>query len=183
MKRLLLPLVAAAALAIPASGLAWDGHHSGDGDHNGRFATLSGTGTAFSGGTATATGSVVAGNDHPNGHFSASISTNWSAAQTHTFTDNDGDSDDGAITVSCAPSTATLTLSNGTTTNSSLTGKTCTKTRNGSTTKAGFFGFSSTGVPAFLKEDGTTVKGLVFSGGTAHEDFHLGFSFRLGFHH
>ena len=35
MKRLLLPLAAAAALAIPASGLAWDGDHSGDGDHHG----------------------------------------------------------------------------------------------------------------------------------------------------
>jgi len=179
MKRLLLPLAAAAVLAIPASALAWDGHHSGDGDHHGTFAALSGTGTAFAGATATATGSVVAGNDHPNGHFSASISTNWSAAQTHTFTDNDGDSDDGTITVSCAPSTATLTLSNGTTINSSLTGKTCTKTRNGATTKAGFFGFSSTGVRAFLKEDGTTVKGLVVSGG----ELHFGFSFHFGFHH
>src|SRR5947209_9191967 len=88
MKRLLLPLIAAAALAVRASGLAWDGHHGGDGDRHGTYAARSGTGTAFSGGTATATGSVVAGNDHPNGHFSASISTNWSAAQTHTFTDN-----------------------------------------------------------------------------------------------
>jgi hypothetical protein len=162
-KRLLLPVLAAAALAIPASALAWGGDH-----HHGMFAKLSGTGTAFSGGTATATGSIVAGNDHPNGHFSVSISTNWSAARTHTFTDNDGDSDDGTITVSCAPSTATLTLSNGTTTTSSLTGKTCTKTRNGTLTVAGFFGFSSNGVRAFLKEDGTTVKGLVFSGFRFH---------------
>lgn len=179
MKRLLLPLIAAAALAIPASALAWDGHHSGDGDHHGAFAKLSGTGTAFAGATASATGPVVAGNDHPNEHFTASISTNWSAAQTHTFTDNDGDADDGTITVSCAPATATLALSNGLTTTSSLTGKTCTKTRNGSAATAAFFGFSSTGGRAFLKEDGTTVKGLAFSGRT---DFHFGFSFHLGFH-
>ncbi len=81
-----------------------------------------------------------------------------------------------------APSTATLTLSNGTTTTSSVTGKTCTKTRNGATTKAGLFGYSSTGVHAFPKEDGTTVNGLVFSGGGDH-DFHAGFSFHFSFHH
>jgi hypothetical protein len=178
MRKILIPLVAAAALATPATALAHDNDHH----HGGPFAKLSGTGTSFAATSATATGSVVAGTDHPNGHFSLALSTNWSAAQSKTFTDNDGDSDDGTITVSCAPATATLTLSNGTTSTASLTGKTCSKTRNGAT-KLGFFGASSTGVRAFLKEDGTTVTGVVFSG--SHEDsgFHLGLFFGFRFHH
>ena len=135
---------------------------SGDNDHSGLFAKLSGTGTSFGAATATASGSIVGGNDHPNGHFSISLSTNWSSATTKTFTDNDGDADDGTITISCAPATATSTLSNGSTSTANLTGKTCSKTRNG-VTKYGFFGRSGTGVHLFLKEDGTTVRGFEFS--------------------
>jgi len=177
MKQLLLPLVAAAALATPTSALAWGGghhhHHSGvfarlsvdvhAGDA-GTFEGLSGTGTSFGSTSATATGSLVKSTDHPNGHFSATLSTTWSSAQSKTFTDNDGDNDDGTVTVSCAPATASVTLSNGTSSTATYTGKTCSKTRNG-TTKYVFFGTASNGTRAFLKEDGSTVSGAVFSGG------------------
>ena len=190
MKKLLLPLVAAAALAAPTSALAWGTHHhhhhgirfaffarsgDNDGDHDGNalFAKLSGTGSSFGANSATATGSIVAGNDHLNGHFSVSLTTDWSTATTKTWTDNDGDADDGTVTISCASATASVTLTNGSTSSSSLTGKECSKTRNG-TTKYGFFGRSSDGkTRAFLKEEGSTVKGAVITGD--------GFGF--GWHH
>jgi hypothetical protein len=189
MKKLLLPLVASAALAAPTSALAWGSHHhhhagirfaffaksgDNDGDHSDAlFAKLSGTGSSFGANSATATGSIVAGNDHPNGHFSVSLTTDWSTATTKTWTDNDGDSDDGTVTVSCAPATGSVTLTNGSTSTASLTGKECSWTRNG-TTKYGFFGRSSDGkTRAFLKEDGSTVKGAVITGD--------GFAF--GWHH
>lgn len=173
MKKFLLPLVAAAALAGPTAVLACDGtHHSGvraafftlrsgdrGGDFNDHFAKLSGTGSSFGDAGSTATGSIVAGNDHQNGHFSVSISTNWSQAQSKTFTEEDGDT----VTISCAPATASSTLSNGSTSTASLTGKTCSKTENGQT-KYGFFGRSSDDVThLFLKEDGSTVEGFEFS--------------------
>jgi hypothetical protein len=104
------------------------------------------------------------------------------SAQSKTFTDNDGGNDEGTITVSCAPSTATLTLTNGTTSTATLAGKTCSTSRNG-TTKYRFIGASTTGVHTFLREDGTTVKGLVASGLTRDGSFHLGFSLHLGDHH
>jgi hypothetical protein len=185
MKRLLIPLAAAVALALPASALAWGGgdhhsrHHSGDFSrfsldvHTGSpagFEKLSGTGTSFGSTSATATGSLVKSADHPNGHFSATLATTWSSAQSKTFTDNDGDNDDGTITVSCAPATASVTLSNGTSSTASYTGKTCSTTRNGST-KYAFFGAASNGTRAFLKEDGSTVSGAVFAG---DEGLHMG---------
>jgi hypothetical protein len=185
MRKLILPLAAAAALALPTSALAWGGgdhhsrHHSGDfarfslDVHTGTiagFEKLSGTGTSFGSTSATATGSLVKSTDHPNGHFSATLSTTWSSAQSKTFTDNDGDNDDGTITVSCAPATASVTLSNGTTSTASYTGKTCSTTRNGST-KYAFFGTGSNGTRAFLKEDGSTVSGAVFAG---DDGLHMG---------
>lgn len=174
MKKLLLPLVVAFALAGPTAVLACDGshHHSGvraafftlrsgdrGGDFNGLFAKLSGTGSSFGDASSTATGSIVAGNDHQNGHFNVSISTNWSQAQSKTFTEQDGDT----VTINCAPATASSTLSNGSTSTANLSGKTCSKTENGQT-KYGFFGRSSDGkTHLFLKEDGTAVKGFEFS--------------------
>ncbi|HKT07538.1 MAG TPA: hypothetical protein VJR24_06565 [Gemmatimonadaceae bacterium] len=160
MKKLLLPLVAAAALAVPASAFAWGGGH----DHHGgvRFGgfnaltKLSGTGTSFGASSATASGAG----------FTASLSTTWSSATSKTFSDNDGDRDDGTMTVSCAPSTATITLSGKAAV--SYTGRTCSWTRNG-TTKFAFMGRASDGPAAFLKEDGTTVTGAVFGG------LHFGF--------
>ena len=184
MRKLILPLAAAAALALPASALAWGGgdHHRHHGEFGARFSLdvhagdnaglekLSGTGTSFASNSATATGSLVQSADHPNGHFSATLSTTWSSAQSKSFQDNDGDSDDGTVTVSCAPSTASITLSNGTSSTASHTGKTCSWTRNG-TTKYAFFGAASNGTRAFLKEEGSTVSGAVFSG---DEGLHMG---------
>lgn len=174
MKKFLLLLVAVAALAAPTAVLACDGSHhhfgvraafftlrSGDrgGDFNGLFAKLSGSGSSFGDASSTATGSIVAGNDHQNGHFNVSISTNWSQAQSKTFTEEDGDT----VTINCAPATASATLSNGSTSTASLTGKTCSKAENGQT-KYGFFGRSSDGtVHLFLKENGTDVHGFEFS--------------------
>ena len=65
------------------------------------------------------------------------------------------------MTVSCGPSTASITLSGQSAV--SYAGKTCSWTRDG-TTKYAFFGRSSTGTRAFLKERATTVLGAVFSG-------------------
>src|SRR5262249_36973991 len=116
---------------------------------------LSGTGTSFGSTSATATGSITQSRDHPNGHFSASLSTTWSSATQKTFMD---------VTVSCAPSTASITLSNGTSSTANFTGKACSWTRSG-TTKYAFFGRTSDGTTrAFLREDGTTIKGFVFMG-------------------
>lgn len=137
------------------------------------WAKLSGTGTDFNGTNPSANGSIVGGNDHSGGHFTVGLNTTWSAAQTKTWTDNDGDADDGAYTVSCAPSTAMLTLSNGSTNTYSLSGKTCSVTHNG-VTKYGFAGMSSDGVKAFLKESGSTVKGIVFTSMGVHNGVFFG---------
>jgi hypothetical protein len=162
MRKLILPLAAAAALALPASALAWSGgdHHSRYagfarlGVHTGNVAgleVLSGTGTSFAGDTATATGSLTKSADHPNGHFSASLATTWASATTKSFAGG---------TFKCAPATASVTLSNGTSATTSYTGKTCSTTRNG-TTKYVFAGTASNGLHAFLGEDGSTVKGAI----------------------
>ncbi|MDE3025954.1 MAG: hypothetical protein KGI93_10335 [Acidobacteriota bacterium] len=155
MKKLLLPLVAAAALALPASAFAWGGGHD---EHHGDFhiglagvTKLSGTGTTFGGTSATASGTG----------FTASLSTTWSSATSKTFSDDDGDSTDGSTTVSCAPSTASIAL--GGQAAVGYSGRTCSWTRNGTTTYA-FMGRASNGPAAFLKEDGTTVAGAVYAG-------------------
>ena len=84
MRSLLILFVAACALVAPTVVLACDGshHHSsrtlgaffsfhrGDNDGNVLFAKLSGTGSSFGDASSTATGSIVGGNDHQNGHFS-----------------------------------------------------------------------------------------------------------------
>jgi len=173
MRKLIIPFVAACALAAPTAVLACDGSHhrsagtlgaffslrSGDGYHNVLFAKLSGTGSSFGDASSTASGSIVGGNDHENGHFSISLSTNWSQAQSKTFTEEDGDT----VTISCAPASATSTLSNGSTSTATLTGKTCSKTAKG-VTKYGFFGRSNNGVHLFLKEDASNnVRGFEFS--------------------
>src|ERR1700693_3609022 len=75
MKRLLLPLLAVAALAVPAAASA----HFGLGG----FAKLSGTGSTFAATSATASGTAISG-ELGTGTFSLSLSTNLSAATTHT---------------------------------------------------------------------------------------------------
>jgi hypothetical protein len=146
MKKLLLPLVAAAALAAPASAFAWGGGHGHhNGIHAGAFAgltKLSGTGASFGGTTATASGTG----------FTASLATTWSSATSKTL---------HTMTFSCAPATASITL--GTAAAASYTGRTCSSVRNG-TTKYVFTGKASDGSHAVLGEDGTTVTGAVFKG-------------------
>ncbi len=176
MRKILIPLVAAAALAAPTSAFAHGGgHHHFAGGNHGAFAgleKLSGTGTSFASTSATATGSLVQSVDHPNGSFSATLSTTWSSAQTKTFggngkNDNDGDDDNNGtaatMSISCAPATASVTLSNGTSTTATYTGKTCSWTKSG-TTVYGFAGAASDGTRASLEENGTTVTGAVFQG-------------------
>ena len=174
MKRLLIPLAAAAALAVPAGALAWGGHHH-HGTHFGFFADrdavfskLSGTGTSFGASSATSSGSITAGNPLGSGTYSASLTTDWAHATMHTF-------DKG--TVSCAPATGTLSLASGTKSASlALTGKTCSFTPTGGSTKYAFFGSGAasgalTGTDrVFLREDSTgAVHGVVF-GGFHHGD-------------
>jgi hypothetical protein len=138
MRKLMTICAAVIALAIPASALAHDGHgkhhHFGWHHHHAALAKLTGTGTSFGGATATASG-VAKGDALGTGTFSATLSTNWSAATTKT-------SDHG--TLSCAPSTATLSLVGATAANtlssSALTGKTCAWTKSGGTTVRMFFG-------------------------------------------
>jgi hypothetical protein len=174
-KKLLIPLLAAAALALPAAATAHDGWHHHH--HHALFAKLSGTGTSFAGNAATASGSI-ASDKLGAGTFTASIATNWAAAKTRTGEKG---------TLSCAPATATLTLTGATATNTataSLTGRTCTFTKAGSTTPMGslFMGkdesLSAAGAVANLngkaaraflmqKADGT-VKGAVFAGMDMH---------------
>src|SRR5919109_4393749 len=116
-KKLLIPLFAAAALALPAAASAHFGHHH----HHALFAKLSGTGTSFTASSATANG-TLASDKLGTGTFTASIATDWANATSHT-------GDRG--TLSCAPATATLTLTGSNAANTataSLTGRTCTFT-------------------------------------------------------
>lgn len=164
MKKLLIPPVAAAALALPASAFAWGGGHDSNGDfHSGLadIAKLSGTGTSFGGSSATASGTG----------FTASLSTTWSSATSKTFFGK---------TLSCAPSTASITV-NGKA--DSYTGRTCSWTHDG-TTKYGFISKASDGHRAFLGEDGTTVRGAVFPGAeTMHMDAFTGMKSGTCDHH
>jgi len=166
MRKLLFPLLAAAALVVPAGALAHDGWH-----HHSVLARVSGTGSTFGAATASASGSIARSDKLGTGTFSVSLSTDWTKAMSHA-------GDRG--TVSCAPSTATLTLTGATTTNivtSSLTGRACTWTPKTGNAVSAFFGRgTATGAgalatltgktaKAFLvrKADGT-VKGAVFAG-------------------
>ena len=167
MRKLCIPLLAAAALAVPAGALA----HDGDGHHRGTLARVSGTGSTFAASTATASGSIARSEKLGTGTFSASFSTDWAKAMTRTGEHG---------TLSCAPSTATVTLTGATASNTvsaSLTGKTCTWTLKTGSAVSAFFGKgTATGAgtlatltgktaKAFLvrKADGT-VKGAVFAG-------------------
>ncbi len=144
MKKPLLPVVAAAALAPPASAFAWGGGHDTHGNFRAGFMggmKLTGTGTSFGATSASVTGSS----------FHGTLATTWSSATTKTFM---------GTKLSCAPATASITVG---TTTTSYTGKTCSWTRNG-TTKYAFFGKASNRTAAVLGEDGTTVRGAVFQG-------------------
>ncbi|MBV8064211.1 MAG: hypothetical protein JOY73_01650 [Actinobacteria bacterium] len=175
MKKLLIPLVAGAALALPTSALAWGGHHGhhGDGRDDGVLASLSlsvrhgdndndqgnqgdhhsrgfgGSAMQLSG-TGTSFGATSASITGTG--LTGTLSTTWTSATTKTF---------GTASISCAPATASLTI--GTAAADTFTGKTCSWTKNG-TTLYGFFGSDTNGAHAFLKEDGTTVTGAVVMG-------------------
>jgi hypothetical protein len=153
MKRLLLPLLAVAPLAVPAAASA----HFGLGG----FAKLSGTGSTFAATSATASGTAVS-SELGTGTFSVNLSTNLSAATTHT-------GEHGAI--SCAPSTGTLTLTGATTTNNAsvaVTGKECTFTKAGGTVvMRAFFGRGTvTGAGTLASLTGKTAKVIVMQKGS-----------------
>jgi hypothetical protein len=181
MKTLMTICATAIALAIPASALAHDGDGHGVKHFRGHsgLVRLAGTGTSFGSNAATASGTVTGKDPLATGTFAATVSTNWAASQTKTF-------DQGAL--SCAPATATLTVTGTTATNtlsSSLTGKTCAFTKTDGTIVRSFFGSGTiTGAgtlapltgktgKAFLfqKADGTTVSGAVFGGRHEGEGF------------
>ena len=165
MRKLMLPLLAVAALAVPAGALAHDGwHHS-------TLARISGTGSTFAASTASASGSIVRSDKLGTGSFTASLTTAWTKATTRT-------GDRG--TVSCAPSTATVALTGAPSTNTltaTFTGKACTWTPKAGGAVSAFFGrgtATGAGVLATLtgktaktflvrKADGT-VKGAVLAG-------------------
>jgi hypothetical protein len=166
MKRLLLLLFATAALAVPAAASA----HHGWSHHHAFLAKLSGTGTSFAGSTATASGSIVRSEKLGNGTFAASIASDWTKATSRT-------SDRG--TVSCAPATATLTLTGANTadtTHATLAGKTCKWTPTSGAAVNAFFGRGAvTGTGALASISGTekaflvqkadgSVNGAVFAG-------------------
>lgn len=172
-RKLLLPLLAAAALALPAAAAAHGGrHHTGWHAHRVLFARLTGTGTDFTAATAATASGTISSARLGNGTFAATISTSWASARTWT-------GDRG--TLSCAPATATLTLTGATASNTTvanLTGRTCRWTPSGSTTVGGamFMGKDGsvtgtgsaaalTGSPekAFLWERSGAVKGAVFA--------------------
>jgi hypothetical protein len=165
MKKLLLPLLATAALAAPAAASAHFRHH------HSLLAKLSGTGASFAGGSATASGTAAGTASLASGTFTATITSNLSLAKS-----NIGEH----ASLTCAPATATLKLTGATSTNtvtSTLTGKTCTWTATGGAS-AGIFvgrgpatgagslsGLTGQTEKAFLfrKADGT-VRGAVFAG-------------------
>src|SRR5262249_37433426 len=134
-------------------------HHHGNGNHffarahhhNTLFAKLSGTGTSFSDPSSTASGSISKGSLLSTGTFNAALTTNWAAATSKTF-------DKG--TLSCAPSTASLSVASGAdTVASSLTGKTCSFTKTDGTVVRAFFGKGSAdGNGALASLDGNMSK-------------------------
>jgi hypothetical protein len=151
MKRILIALIATAALAAPTAASAHHGH--------GLYAKLTGTGTSFAGTSATASGTIAKGTLLDSGTFSASLATTWSSATAKTF-------DRG--TLSCAPATASLNVAG--TLASNLTGRTCAFTKTDGTVVRAFFGrgtADAAGTRAKLwlmqKADGS-VQGAVWTG-------------------
>jgi hypothetical protein len=162
MRTLMTICATAIALAIPAGALAHDGHgqhhHFGwSHHHSAQLAKLTGTGTSFAGGTATASGTVAGADALSTGTFSATLSTNWSASTTKT-------SDRGSL--SCAPATATLSVVGAAITNtvsSSLTGKTCAFTKTDNTVVRMFFGKGTvTAAGTLAALNGSTGKAFLF---------------------
>jgi hypothetical protein len=174
-KKLLLPLLATAALAAPAA--AWANHgHNGHGpgffgfQRHALLAKVSGTGTSFAGATATASGSIARSDKLGTGTFTASITNDATKATTHTGSRG---------TLKCMPATATVKLTGSNTadtTSATLTGKTCTWTPSSGSAVSAFFGrgaVTGTGALAsltgnerafFLQKADGTVTGVVHAG-------------------
>jgi hypothetical protein len=169
MRKLLPTVLAVAALAAPSAAFAHDGWHWHH--HHSLLATLSGTGTSLAGTSASTSGSIASSDLLGAGTFSAAVTTDWTKATTRT-------GDRG--TFSCAPSTASLTLTGATASNTltgTLTGKTCTWTPKTGTAMSGFFGrgtvtgagtaaslTGSTGKAFLVQKADGTVTGAVFAG-------------------
>jgi hypothetical protein len=168
MKQLLTSLIAVTALVVPATASA----HDGDGWHRrALLASVSGTGASFANPSAAVSGSIARSEKLGTGTFAATVTTDWTKATTRTGMHG---------TLSCAPSTATLTLTGVTASNtlsSTLTGKACKWTPTGGTTTSAFFGRgTATGAGALASLTGKTekawliqradgsVKGAVFAG-------------------
>jgi hypothetical protein len=151
MKKVLLPLLATAALVAPAAASA---HHGWFGWHA-LLAKVSGTGTSFASASATASGKAI-GTMNVTGTFSASISSDWTKATSHTGMGG---------TLSCAPATATLTITGAVATDTakgSLTGKTCKWTPTTGSTVSAFFGRGiTTGAGALASLTGSTEKAFL----------------------
>jgi hypothetical protein len=161
-RKLLLPLLAAAALAAPVAAMA---HGSWFGRHHALLARLSGTGTSFAGASATASGTAVGDPNVGTGTFAATITNDTAHAVTRT-------GDRGTLT--CAPATATLTVTGATTTNAAkatLTGRTCTWTPTSGSAIGAFFGRgSATGAGTLASLTGQTEKAFIVrkADGTVH---------------
>jgi hypothetical protein len=152
MRKLLITLVMTTALAVPTAASAHGGRHHHHGWHHAAlYAKLSGTGTL-----ASAHG-TIASTKLGTGTFTSAVTTTG-AAVSKTF-------DRG--TLSCAPATAAVSLVGSSTVTASLTGKSCTWTRAGSTTSTSMFWGKNAdrSMKGFLvqKSDGT-VKGALFAG-------------------
>jgi hypothetical protein len=154
MKRLLLPLLATAALVAPAAAL---GH--GTWHHRAVLAKLTGTGTSFGGASANASGTLVGRSDKlASGTFSVSLANDLAHATTKT-------SDRGTLT--CEPATASLTLTDSVSAANkvaaTLAGKTCTWTKTGSTDVIrAFFGRgTATGAGTLAAVTGKTAKAFL----------------------
>lgn len=132
MNKLMIPLLAALALAAPTTAWAHDGHGRGHGGHghalasfrfasvehgqklgwhhgagNGVFEQATGTGSSFGAATASASGSI-AGNPIAAGTFAATLATDWTKATTNEHG-------------SCAPATGTVTLTDSAASTNTLT--------------------------------------------------------------
>jgi hypothetical protein len=159
MRKLLITLVSAAALAVPATASAHHGkHHHFGWHHAALYAKLSGTGT-LAGAHGTISSTKLG-----NGTFTSAVTTTG-AATAKTF-------DRG--TLSCAPATAAVSLVGSSTVTADLVGKSCTWTPTGSTASSAMFwgkdaDMNGSVARGFLaqKSDGT-VKGALFAGVNEH---------------
>jgi hypothetical protein len=160
-KKLLIPLLATAALAAPAAAWAHDGHH-GHGNRlfglrgHALLAKVTGTGTSFAGATATASGSIARSNTLGTGTFAVTITNDAAKATTRTGMRG---------SLKCMPATAAVKLT-GTnaadTASATLTGKTCTWTPTSGTAVSAFFGHGAvTGTGAVATLTGTERAFLV----------------------